>query len=313
MKKVLALVLALCIATVLSCCVTPAFASDVRVAYIAKNTVDAFHAQLNGAARTALDALVADGTIARWQLYDGLTDPITQVNLLEDAINSGANFVIVLPAESEGSAPVVTRCAELGIPVVVVNSMTNNTEELATAFVGSDDVEAGEIMANFVLNLVPDGGKYAHMMGVVGNSAQIQRGEGILNIMSKVDNWESVGDFPADWSADRAVQFATDAITQHGAELKAIICDNDDMSSAVQAYVNSIGRGDIVCIGVDGNPGPLQMVKDGDLRATVLQDGAGQVLAAVKLIPDIIAGGTVEKTIMVPFTLVTPENVDNYL
>jgi len=288
-------------------------ASEINVAYIAKNTVDAFHATLNGAAEKALDALVANGTIAKWQLYDGLTDPNTQVNLIEDAINNGANFVILLPAESEGSAPVVKRCADAGIPIVVVNSMTNNTDELATAFVGSDDVEAGEIMANFVIEQVPEGGKYGHMMGIVGNSAQIQRGEGIANIMSKNDKWESVGDFPADWSADKAVQFATDVLTQYGEEIKAFICDNDDMSSAVQAYCNSIDRKDIVCIGVDGNAGPLQMVKDGALRATVLQDGAAQVEAAIALIPDIIAGKAVEKKIMIPFTLVTAENVDQYL
>ncbi len=288
-------------------------ASDIHVAYIAKNTVDAFHATLNGAAAPALDALVQDGTIADWQLYDGQTDPIIQTNLIEDAINNGANFVILLPAESEGSAPVVTRCSEAGIPIVVVNSMTNNTEELATAFVGSNDVEAGEIMANFVMEQVPDGGKYAHMMGIVGNSAQIQRGEGIANILGKSDKWESVGDFTADWSADKAVQFATDALTQYGDEIKAIVCDNDDMSSAVQAYCNSVGRTDIVCIGVDGNAGPLQMVKDGTLRATVLQDGAAQVTTAIALIKDIVAGKTVEKSIMVPFTLVTAENVDQYL
>jgi ABC-type sugar transport system substrate-binding protein len=288
-------------------------AAEVHVAYIAKNTVDAFHATLNGAAKTALDAMAADGTIKDWQLYDGQTDPIIQTNLIEDAINNGANFVILLPAEAEGSAPVVTRCNEAGIPIIVVNSMTNNTEELATAFVGSNDVEAGEIMANFVMEQVPDGGKYAHMMGIVGNSAQIQRGQGIANVMGKQTNWTSVGDFAADWSADKAVSFATDVLTQYGEEIKAIICDNDDMSSAVQAYCNSVGRTDIVCIGVDGNAGPLQMVKDGTLRATVLQDGAAQVTTAIALIPDVIAGKTVEKSIMVPFTLVTSENVDKYL
>jgi ABC-type sugar transport system substrate-binding protein len=55
------------------------------------------------------------------------------------------------------------------------------------------------------------------------------------------------------------------------------------------------------------------MVKDGTLRATVLQDGAAQVTTAISLIPDVIAGKTVEKSIMVPFTLVTSENVDKYL
>lgn len=335
MKKVLVLVLALVMVMSFAACASsapaapateeattapaaaateaPAAAPEIHVAYIAKNTVDAFHATLNGAAKVALDAMVADGTIADWQLYDGQTDPIIQTNLIEDAINNGANFVILLPAEAEGSAPVVSRCAEAGIPIIVVNSMTNNTTDLATAFVGSNDVQAGEMMAQFVLDKVPDGGKYAHMMGIVGNSAQIQRGEGIANIMGAQSTWSSVGDFAADWSADKAVSFATDVLTQYGDEIKAIICDNDDMSSAVQAYCNSVGRTDIVCIGVDGNAGPLQMVKDGTLLATVLQDGAAQVTTAVSLIPDVIAGKTVEKSIMVPFTLVTSENVDHYL
>ncbi|PKM41094.1 MAG: hypothetical protein CVV04_01150 [Firmicutes bacterium HGW-Firmicutes-9] len=334
MKKVLVLVFALMMVMSFAACATtsapaateeaatapetvaatePAAAPEIHVAYIAKNTVDAFHATLNGAAKVALDAMVANGTIADWQLYDGQTDPIIQTNLIEDAINNGANFVIMLPAEAEGSAPVVSRCAEAGIPIIVVNSMTNNTTDLATAFVGSNDVQAGEMMAQFVLDKVPDGGKYAHMMGIVGNSAQIQRGEGIANIMGAQSNWSSVGDFAADWSADKAVSFATDVLTQYGDEIKAIICDNDDMSSAVQAYCNSVGRSDIVCIGVDGNAGPLQMVKDGALLATVLQDGAAQVTTAVALIPDVIAGNTVEKSIMVPFTLVTLDNVDQYL
>jgi len=145
------------------------------------------------------------------------------------------------------------------------------------------------MMANFVKAQIPGGGKYAHMMGVVGNSAQIARGKGILNVLGNDPAWESVGDYAADWSADKAVSFASDVITEYGDEIKAIICDNDDMSSAVQNYVNSIGRGDI------------------------LQDGAAQVSTAISLIPDIIAGKQVPKTTMVPFTLVTSENVDAYL
>ncbi|MEA4897031.1 substrate-binding domain-containing protein [Bacillota bacterium Meth-B3] len=314
MKKLIAAVLTLMLALSLFAVSAVAEAkAEVNVAYIAKNTVDAFHATLNNAAKESLDALVADGTIAKWQLYDGLTDPITQVNLIEDAINNGANFVVLLPAESQGSAPVVTRCKDAGIPIVVINSKTNNTDELANAFVGSNDVQAGEMMATFVKEQVPDGGKYAHMMGIVGNSAQIDRGQGIKNIMDGDAKWEAVGDFAADWSADKAVQFATDAVNKYGAELKAIICDNDDMSSAVQAYCNSVERSDIVCIGVDGNQGPLTMVKQGALRATILQDGAGQVKAGIALIPDILAGKEVEKSIMIPFVQVDAANVDQFL
>ena len=313
MKKFVTLVLTLMLVLSVFTITAGAEAAQINVAYIAKNTVDAFHATLNSAAKEALDALVAEGTIAKWQLYDGLTDPITQVNLIEDAINNGANFVILLPAESQGSAPVVTRCKDAGIPIVVINSKTNNTDELANAFVGSNDVQAGEMMAQFVQQQVPDGGKYAHMMGIVGNSAQIDRGQGIKNIMEADSKWESVGDFAADWSADKAVQFATDAVNKNGADLKAIICDNDDMSSAVQAYCNSVERSDIICIGVDGNKGPMTMVKQGALKATILQDGAAQVKAGIALIPDILAGKEVEKSIMIPFVLVDSTNVDTFL
>ncbi|MCF6335686.1 MAG: substrate-binding domain-containing protein, partial [Spirochaetales bacterium] len=169
------------------------------------------------------------------------------------------------------------------------------------------------MMADFVKAQIPSGGKYAHMMGVVGNSAQIARGKGILKVLKNDSSWESVGDYAADWSGDKAVGFTTDILTEYGNDIKAIICDNDGMSSAVQNYVNSIGREDIVAIGVDGNAGPLAMVKAGTLRATIYQDGAAQVSTAISLIPKIIAGDNVDKEIMVPFVLVTSDNVDQYL
>ncbi len=261
-----------------------------------------------------MDALKDDGTIKDWRLLDGNTDPVTQVNLLSDALNIGCNAIIVLPAESAGSDPVVTQCAEKNIPVFVVNSKTDSTDELATAYIGSDDVEAGEIMAKFVQEQIPSGGGYGHIQGVIGNSAQIQRGEGIHNILDADSTWTLLdgAEQTAEWQAEKAVKFAEDWLTKYGEELNAIICDNDDMSSAVQTAMNAAGREDIVCIGVDGNAGPMQMVKDGELLATVYQDGAGQVTTAIDLMLDYFAGEEVAKSTMVPFVLITKDNVEQY-
>ena len=49
------------------------------------------------------------------------------------------------------------------------------------------------------------------------------------------------------------------------------------------------------------------------MGATVLQDGVGQVKAAVSVIDAIIAGQSFEKENIVPFVLVTKDNVDQYL
>ena len=89
------------------------------------------------------------------------------------------------------------------------------------------------------------------------------------------------------------------------------------MSSAVQGYCNSVDRSDIVCIGVDGNKGPLTMVKEGTLGATVFQDGESQVEYAIDAIARAIITGETDGVEMfktdIPFVLVTSENVDQYL
>lgn len=288
---------------------------EIVVGYIAKNTVDAFHATLNNAAKEKLDSLKADGTIKDWHLFDGLTDPVTQCNLLEDALNMGCNLIILLPAEAAGCSPILERCKEENVPIIVVNSKTDNTDELATAYVGSNDVEAGEMMAKFVQEQIPNGGGYGHLMGIIGNSAQIQRGEGIHNILDKDSKWTLLDgcEQTAEWQAEKAVKFAEDWLAKYGDQLNAIICDNDDMSSAVQAAMNAAGRSDIVCIGVDGNVGPLTMIKNGELRATIYQDGASQVVKGIELGVEAAQGKTVDKLVNIPFVLITKDNVDNYL
>ena len=85
------------------------------------------------------------------------------------------------------------------------------------------------------------------------------------------------------------------------------------MSSAVQGAMNAANRSDIVCIGVDGNVGPMTMVKNGKMLATVYQDGAGQVTKAIELAVKVSKGETVAKSTMVDFVLITKDNVAKYL
>ena len=283
------------------------------VGYISKNTTDTFHGPINAHAETVLNQLKADGVIDDWTgILDGLTDPGKQNDLADDCLTKGCDAVIILPAEAEGSAPAVEVLAKAGVAVVVVNSKTVNTDELAVAYCGSDDVYAGTLLAQHVIDNVPDGGKYIHIQGVLGNSAQIQRGEGMHSIMDANDKFEMVEEMTGNWSSSEAQNIAQDALNKYGDELVAIICDNDDMSSGAQDVVNSAGREDIVCIGVDGNNYPLSMVKDGKMLATVLQDGVGQIQAGIDVVVAIANGKTFEFDQDVPFVLVTKDNVDEY-
>jgi ABC-type sugar transport system substrate-binding protein len=283
------------------------------IGYICKNTTDTFAIGYNNAARAKLDALKKDGVIANWYFYDGQSDPVIQISLMDTAISQGCNYIVFLPAEAAGSAPVLDKAKEKNIPVIVVNSRTTNTDALAAAYVGSNDVQAGEMMANFVLEQLPQGGGWGHIQGPIGNSAQLERGEGIHNIMDQQTNWKMLDEQPGNWLGEIATRFAEDWRTKYGTGLNAIICDNDDMSSAAQNVMNAAGRRDIICIGVDGNPGPLSMIKSGDLKATIYQDGIGQVSKGIDLVVDLINGKDVPKESWIDFVLITKDNVDQYL
>jgi ABC-type sugar transport system substrate-binding protein len=283
------------------------------IGYIAKNRTDPFHFPLNSAAEKIMADLKANGVIADWHFYDGLTDPLTQVSLMDTAITQGCTHIIFLPAESAGSAPVLDKAASKGIPVVVVNSTTSNTDALAAGYVGSNDVQAGEMMAQFIQSKYPAGGGWGHIMGPIGNSAQLDRTQGAHNILDKDSNWTLLDEQTGNWQGDQAATFAEQWNTKFGTQFNALICDNDDMSSAAQNVLNGRGRRDIVAIGVDGNEGPLSMIKAGDLQATIYQDGVGQVTKGLELLVDIMNGKTIAKRTMVDFVLITKDNVDQYL
>jgi ABC-type sugar transport system substrate-binding protein len=65
--------------------------------------------------------------------------------------------------------------------------------------------------------------------------------------------------------------------------------------------------------GLDANPDALQAVKDGKLAATISQGTSAQGYKGVETCAALAKGETVEKEILLPFILITGENVDEYL
>lgn len=283
----------------------------IKIGWLQKNQSNAFELVINAGGEAVLEQAKADGTIEEYYLLDGQTDPSLQVSQANDLINLGVDAVILQAAEADGSAPVVDILHEAGIPVVLVNALTSNADQ-CEGISSSNDVDAGEILANFVIDKLGDTGKYAHLQGVIGNTAAIQRTEGIHNVMDKQSGWEMLEEQSAEWLGDKASKFTQDWISLYGNDLNAILCDNDDMAVAARLACIEAGREDIVVIGVDATQAALAMVADGELDGTVRQDGTTQGAEAVRKAIDLAQGKEIERETWIPFTLVTKDNVDEF-
>lgn len=283
----------------------------VKIGWLQKNQSNAFEVVINTGGRAVLDEMKASGEIEEYYLLDGQTDSSIQVSQASDLVNLGVDAIIMQSAEADGSAPVVDIAHEAGIPIVLVNALTANSDE-ADGISASDDVNAGEILAQFIIDKIGDTGKYCHLQGVIGNTAAIQRTEGIHNIMDTYEGWEMLEEQTAEWLGDKASKFTQDWIALHGDAIDAIVCDNDDMAVAARLACIEAGREDIVVIGVDATDAALAMVADGELDGTVFQDGTNQGAEAVKKAVALAKGETVDRETWIPFQLVTPENIGEF-
>jgi inositol transport system substrate-binding protein len=97
-------------------------------------------------------------------------------------------------------------------------------------------------------------------------------------------------------------------------QLQALVAQNDEMaigaSSAIQAADRLVEFK--VLIGVDGSKAALDAVRAGTLTATVFQDAVGQGRQAMDAAVGILAGGTIDPQFMIPFKLVTKDNVSSF-
>lgn len=282
-------------------------AEAVKVGVLMKTMSDTFSNKLG----ESIEAYAAESyPDVELYLMDGQADVAKQVSQAEDLIAKQVDVIVLNPQDADGSAQVLDLAAEAGIPVIEVNTETVRTDYVA--YIGSNDVMAGEIMGNFVMEQLGEaGGQYAILEGEIGQSAQILRAEGIANTIQANDAYECVAQLTANWQRDQAMDTTEDWLGKYP-DLKAVICHNDDMSMGALQAAEAQGR-DIVIIGTDAIPDALAAVKEGRLEGTVLQDAATQASTAVDVAVKVANGEEVEPKYDVPFQLITIDNVDDFI
>lgn len=242
---------------------------------------------------------------------DAEGDTENMITQCENFITQQVDAIIMNAVDSEGCNPIVEQCNEAGIPLVEVNRLTTN--ENYQSYTGSNDVEASKIQAEFLKTVLKDDAQIAYMQGPMGISPQILRKQGFDEYLIQGSNIKVLQEQTANWKRDEALSLAEDWLTRYP-DLNAIVCQNDDMAMGAIEAVQAAGKGDqVIVAGIDAISDALQAVKDGTLACTVYQDAAGQGSKAVDVALALAKGETVEKENLIPFQLVTKENVDQFI
>jgi inositol transport system substrate-binding protein len=250
---------------------------------------------------------------------DARGDVAIQRNQVQNFIASKVDGILVATLVDPTAGPAISKAAqEAGIPLVFVNNAPMNVDSLpdGQAFVGSDDLEAGTLQAEAVCKLLGGKGKALLMLGQVGTTGSLFRTQGVHDVFKRAgcSGMEILQEQTADYMRLPAIDLMNDWLTA-GLKFDAVIANNDEMAlGAIQALkAGGVPMDKVVVAGVDATQDALTAVKAGDLDVTVFQNAPGQGRLAIDVLLKLIKGETVEKKNLVPFELVTKENVDKYL
>lgn len=250
----------------------------------------------------------ADEMGAELMVYDGNYDPSTQISQVETMISDGCDGIILNPQDSDACSPCVDKAVEAGIPIVAVNTRVNNDK--ITSYIGSQDVIAGEMIMQKIADTLGGKGKIVIIEGPMGQSAQIERRQGIQNILDKYPDIEVLAEKTANWSRSESMT-VMETWMQAFDQIDAIVAENDEMALGAREAVKAAGK-DIPAVGVDGINDALAAVEEGNMLISVFQDAAGQGSKAVEAVIDAIDKKPVEKDYWIDFEEVNKENVAEF-
>lgn len=241
-------------------------------------------------------------------IYDGNYDPATQISQVETMISDGCAGIILNPHDAEACSPCVDKAVEAGIPVVGVNTRVNNDN--LTSYVGSLDVTAGEMEMQKIVDLIGGKGKIVIIEGPMGQSAQIERRQGIQNILDQYPDIEVLAEKTANWSRSEGMTVMENWLQAFDV-IDAVVSENDEMGLGAREAVKAAGK-DIPVVGVDGITDALNAVAAGDMVASIFQDGAGQGAKAVEVLVDVIEGKPVEENYWIDFEEANIDNIEEF-
>lgn len=237
-------------------------------------------------------------------------DPAKQLSQIETFISKKVDAIVLNPVDKVQSAAAVDLAYEAGIPVITVNTISDSSN--VTAHVGSDDIEAGRMQMQRLIDVVGEDAKVAYVNAVLGHSAQVFREKGYKEILSENSSVELVVADTGNWSGDESMKLVENWI-QSGKEIQAIACEADCQLLGVITAVENAGLiGQIKLSGMDCVNEVLDAIKEGKVDSSIWQDGVGQGANAVRLAIDAASGETVED-FMIPYEVCHSENVDHYV
>lgn len=278
--------------------------------------------------RTELEKYLKETYNADVTIVDGKNDQTEQTNQINSFIAEGVDVLIVNLVQSTSAATVIDLVEAAGIPTVFINREPSEEDMQKwpgkIAYVGADARQSGTFQGEIVAATENKGDfngngtvDYVMIMGDPENvDAQYRTEYSIKALTDAGITTNKLFEQRGDWLQENGQQLAATALAQFGQDVDVIFCNNDAMAlGAYQAIVDAgrVVNEDIYLLGVDALAECVEMVANGTMTGTVLNDHIGQSHTAADVAIQAAKGEEMDAYYWVDYVKVTAENAAEFM
>ena len=268
---------------------------------------------------------------------DGAGSQRIQNDQVKELIDAGCNILCVNLVDRADPSEIIDLARENDVPIIFFNREPVAEDMLQwdkLYYVGANAEQSGIMQGELAVDAVAahsridknrDGViQYVVLEGEPGHQDAIIRTENAVDTLRNQGvELEKLSYGIANWNRAQAENRMLQMISQHQNQIELVLANNDAMAlGAIDAYrkLNWTEAALPVFFGIDGTEEGLEAVQEGTMAGTVYNDKEGQAEAMGRLAAALVSGSGLseiefvnEKYIYLPYSKVTPENVDSYI
>ena len=231
-----------------------------------------------------------------------------QMDLMENAISSGVDGIILNPVDSDALVPSVEKAEDAGIPVVVVDGPVNTDK--VTSYIATDNEAGGRLAMETLIELMGGQGEAVVVDAVAGIPSNDGRGIGAEAAAAEHSGIELLETLRG---ADQAAALSnTENMLTANADVAGIFAAYDRGAiGASQALINAGLEESVHVVAFDAAADEIQYLENGVIDALIVQQPYEMGRLAVEYINQALAGEEVPQEVATDVVVVTKENMND--
>lgn len=246
-------------------------------------------------------------------------DPNRQLQQVKNFVTRQVDGIILVPKDAKTCIPAIRAANAANIPIVLFNRPAAESDAKSVA-VQADNTKIARETVSFLIEQARKTGQKQKTMIVLGDLGDINaigRRDGFeAAVAEHPDLIEVVSQVPSEWNMEKAQAGVVNGL-QANPDIGLLFTSSDFLLPAIASALKAAGKyhkvgepGHVILGGFDGDATAYQMLRDGYLDATGVQDVYFEANASVQALVDLMAGKEVAPLIQDPGFVIHQGNVD---